>query len=134
MTQKELVTKFYRAFSEHKAQLFDQVLSETWEDIPLAPDQGPGPEGIKTILKGLLKALPDLRMEVQELIIVPGKAATRVSLTGTHQGALLGIPASGKSVEIRFHEFHELEGDRIVRTWHVEDWLGFLVQVGAWPR
>jgi hypothetical protein len=31
-----------------------------WEDIPPAPGQGPGPEGVKPIFRMLLSAFPDL--------------------------------------------------------------------------
>ncbi|MDF3008179.1 MAG: ester cyclase, partial [Enterobacter kobei] len=40
------VETLYRAFTEKNPALVDTVLAPQWDDIPLAPDQGPGPEGI----------------------------------------------------------------------------------------
>ena len=31
------------------------------------------------------------------------------------------------------HEFHELDGGRIVRTWHLEDWFSLFLQIGQFP-
>ncbi|VED46876.1 Uncharacterised protein [Raoultella terrigena] len=36
------VETLYRAFSEKNPDLVDTVLAPQWDDIPLAPNQGPG--------------------------------------------------------------------------------------------
>ncbi|VVB42603.1 hypothetical protein RHAL1_00282 [Beijerinckiaceae bacterium RH AL1] len=33
----------------------------------------------------------------------------------------------------RYHEFHDFAGDRLCRTWHMEDLFGLFSQVGAFP-
>ena len=128
-----LVEAFYNAFNQHDPRLFDTVLSEGWEDIPLAPNQEPGPKGLKLILRELIVAFPDLALGIEEIIVVPRKAAARVLLTGTHRGSLFSIPATNKVVRMVLHEFHELDGGRIVRTWHLEDWFSLFLQIGQFP-
>jgi hypothetical protein len=39
-----LVEAFYNAFNQHDPRLFDTVLSEAWEDIPLAPIKSLAPK------------------------------------------------------------------------------------------
>jgi hypothetical protein len=41
------------------------------------------------------------------------------------------VPADGKRIELHGIDYFELAEARIVRTRHVEDWLGVLVQLGA---
>lgn len=131
--QRRAVETLYRAFSENNTDLVNDVVSDDWQDIPLAPGQAPGPEGIKPIIAMLTSALPDLTIVIHDLLQLPDRIAVRAEIRGTHRGELFGIPASGKAVSISLHEFHHLQGERITHTWHQEDWLGFFMQVGQFP-
>lgn len=131
--ERQAVETLYRAFSEQRPDWVDAVLSADWQDIPLAPGQGAGPEGIKPIIRSLGQALPDVRIVIHDLLQLPGQIAVRAEITGTHQGELFGIAATGKQVSFRLHEFHQLDGQRITTTWHMEDWFGLFMQLGQFP-
>ncbi len=131
--ERRAVETLYRAFSDKNPDLMDIAVTADWQDIPLAPGQGPGPEGFKPIIGMFFAALPDVNIIVHDLIQVAGRAAVRAEITGTHLGPLFGIPATGKRVSFGIHEFHEFEGERIKRTWHLEDWFGLFQQLGTFP-
>ncbi len=132
-SERHAVETLYRAFSEKNPDLVDEVLAADWDDIPLAPGQGPGPEGFKPIIRSVIAALPDVQIAVRDMIQVPGRIAVRGEITGTHLGALFGIPPTGRAVAFRIHEFHALDGTRITTTWHLEDWFGLFQQLGRFP-
>ncbi|WP_414440638.1 ester cyclase [Burkholderia sp. 22PA0106] len=132
--ERHAVETLYRAFSDKNPDLVDAVLAPDWDDIPLAPGQGAGPEGIKPIIRSFGAAFPDVKIVIHDLIQVPGRIGVRAEITGTHQGELFGIPASGKHVSFRLHEFHELDGQRVTTTWHMEDWFGLFLQLGQFPQ
>lgn len=133
-TERQAVEILYRAFSENNPDLVDSVLAADWDDIPLAPGQGPGPEGIKPIIRSLADAFPDVRIVIHDMVQAPGQVAVRAEITGTHLGELFGIAATGKQVSFRLHEFHALENGRVVTTWHMEDWFGLFLQLGQFPQ
>lgn len=133
-TERQAVETLYRAFSENNPDLVDSVLATEWDDIPLAPGQGPGPEGIKPIIRSLSDAFPDVRIVIHDMVQAPGQIAVRAEITGTHLGELFGIAATGKQVSFRLHEFHALENGRVVTTWHMEDWFGLFLQLGQFPQ
>jgi steroid delta-isomerase-like uncharacterized protein len=108
-------------------------LTPRWLDLPPSPDQKPGPEGVKPILQGLIDAFPDLVATIEEVIGEENRAAARVSLSGTHLGPLMGLPASGKYMTLSLHEFHTFREGRISVTRHMEDWMGLFRQIGALP-
>jgi predicted ester cyclase len=126
--ERRLVEQLYDAFN-----LQDTAVSADWRDIPLAPGQGPGAEGMKPIIRGVIAAFPDVQIVIHDLVQVPGKVAVRGEISGTHGGELFGIAATGKRVSFRIHEFHELDGERITSTWHMEDWFGLFLQLGRFP-
>lgn len=41
------------------------------------------------------------------------------------------VPADGKRIEVDGIDYFTLRDDKIVRTRHVEDWLGVLIGLGA---
>lgn len=131
--ERRAVEQLYAAFNEQDPDLLDAAVTPDWSDIPLAPGQGPGPEGLKPIIRSLIAALPDVQITVHDLVQLPGKIAVRGEITGTHLGELFGIAPTGKAVGLRLHEFHELDGERITTTWHMEDWFGLFQQLGRFP-
>lgn len=58
--------------------------------------------GVKEQVHVMRKAFPDGYWEVQEYIELPseGRIATRDRWTGTHKGEFMGIPATGKKIDI----------------------------------
>ncbi|KVE91783.1 ester cyclase [Burkholderia vietnamiensis] len=131
--ERVAVETLYRAFSDNDPDLVDTVLAPDWEDIPLAPDQGPGPAGIKPIIGSFAQAFPDVCIVIHDMVQVPGQIAVRAEITGTHRGELFGIAPTGKQVSFRLHEFHALDGQRVTTTWHMEDWFGLFLQLGQFP-
>ena len=56
-----------------------------------------------------------------------------LALTGTHQGDFLGVPATGKPIEIRGMQIGRFEDGKMVERWGSSDELGILKQIGAAP-
>jgi predicted ester cyclase len=132
----KLIDTLYEAFSGN-VELLDDVLSDDWDDIPLQPGQEPGRAGAKVLIEGLNKVFSDFRFVVEEIIDARGGdgngiVGVRARMHGVHTGEFLGIAPTGREAEVRTHEFHEIVDGRIVRTHHLEDWLSWLLQVGAW--
>ena len=133
----QLVDKFYRAFSGD-TDLLDEVVTPDWEDIPLSPGQGPGPDGIKPMINGIGQSFSDFHIVVHDVINGRGEdgngsIGVRAEMRGTHTGDIFGIPSTGRSVRIPIHEFHVVQDGRLARTWHLEDWFGFFNQIGQSP-
>ncbi len=80
------IETFYQAFAG-EPDLLDQVVEPDWQDIPLAPGQGPGPWGIKPLIRVFKEAFPDLAITVHDVIADGNRIAVRAEITGTHAGA-----------------------------------------------
>jgi steroid delta-isomerase-like uncharacterized protein len=105
-----------------------------WEDVveqvPL-PGQGPGLEGLKDILRAMRTGFPDLVFAIQEQISEGDKVASRFEWTGTHQGAFLGIPATGKPVRVWGVVIDRLVDGKIKETRIIMDTMGMMRQLGV---
>jgi len=131
--ERTSIETLYRALSENNPALVNEAVTPDWMDIPLAPGQGPGPDGIKPLIGALTAAFPDLKVTIKEMIGASGHVGVRAEITGTHQGEWFGIAPTGKAVSVAIHDFHHLQDGKITQTRHLEDWFGMVNQVGAWP-
>lgn len=127
---REAVETLYRAFNTNQPHLIDEALAPDWDDIPLAPGQAAGRDGLKPLLSALVGAFTDARFTVQDIVGHGDTVAVRMTFSGRHTGEWMGVAPSGRTFEINWHEFHHLSDGRIVRTWHLEDWAGWRAQVG----
>lgn len=135
LTAEELNTihGFYNLFSSKNFDTVDAVLAETWQDIPLAPGQVDGPEGYKQLVKDFTTAFPDITITIHEIFGSHERAGVRAEMCFTHSNEFMGIAPTNKKLTIALHEFHHLKNNKLVKTWHLEDWLTMLIQTGAWP-
>lgn len=133
-TYKQDVILFYEAFNKQDPVLLDRILSEHWVDIPAAPGQPAGREGAKHLLVELTTAFPDLAVTIEEILQEGNKVIVRSAITGTQRETFMGFPAKNRTMTIQAIDIHEFTGGKIVRTWHTEDWLTGLHQLGVFEK
>ena len=74
-----------------------------------------------------------MHVALDDLIAEGDKVAARWTLTGMHEGELLGIPPTGKPLTITGINIYQIADGQIVALWAEEDFLGALRQMGALP-
>ena len=87
----------------------------------------------KQIFSALRLAMPDFRTKIEDIVAEGDKVALRISWSGTHIGELMGIPASGKHVNVTEMQFYRIENGRIAERWVEADLFGMLQQMGLVP-
>jgi steroid delta-isomerase-like uncharacterized protein len=68
---------------------------------------------------------------IQDLVVQGDSAAVRFLLRFDHRDTLYGIPATGKTVQIRGMDFFRVSGGRIVELYRVFDGRNVMIQLGA---
>jgi len=132
--QIDTVKNFYEAFNQNDPSLFDKVLAPNWEDIPANPGQELGREAFKPFVAGWNTVFKDLHITNDAFVESGDLVVVRSTLTGTQIGDFAGIPAKGKPINIMAVDIHQFENGLVVRTWHVEDWMRGLAQMGAFDQ
>lgn len=131
-----------KALAQRWCEAFNQ---QNWAGIVAmtAPDfvQHGAPPGISADLAGherlmtaLWTAFPDAQQVNDELIAEGDKVVERYTVRGTHQGAFLGLPPTGKQVSVSALGIDRIKDGKIVETWISMDALGLLQQLGALPQ
>lgn len=82
-------------------------------------------------LKGFRRAFPDITIEVEDIIAGEDRVAFRSTMRGTHQGDLLGIPPTGRSVTVPLLDVLRIEDGLFVEQWGGPDMFDLVRQLGA---
>jgi predicted ester cyclase len=91
-------------------------------------------EGMLDYFRALLAAFPDLRMDVEDLIVDGDKTVARVRATATHRGEFMGIAPTGMQARIQLIDIMRFDGTGLVAEhWGVADMLSLMQQLGAVP-
>jgi predicted ester cyclase len=91
---------------------------------------GGGVEGFRRELQTFLLAFPDLQITLEDLLAENDRVATRVTMYGTHRGALFGVPATNKNAVMKANHIFRLEGGLIVQRYGQMDRLELMQQLG----
>lgn len=118
------------AVNSGKLEALREVFAPTVIDRDPAADQGAGPEGFIKFFTEFRAAFPDLNISVEQLVADDDNVAIAYTVTGTHQGDFLGIPATGRQIKARGVQIARFQKGQIVERWGSSDQLGILQQLG----
>jgi steroid delta-isomerase-like uncharacterized protein len=122
-------------FNEGKLDLADDLLASDYvvHDSAL-PEPVRGIEGFKQLRASYHNASSDIRTTIDDMIAQDDKVVTRWTTRGTHdKGEMLGVPPTGKQIEVTGITVNRISEDKIAEDWTVWDSLGLLRQLGAVP-
>jgi len=132
---KAIIRRFFEEFvNKGDESVVDELIGEDIIDHdPQDPNTSPGPEGVKQLFAGRRLAFPDLRVRVEDLVAEGDKVVHRSTITGTHNGEFMGIPATGKSISNGAIAIFRIEDSKIVERWGEMDAMGMMQQLGVVP-
>jgi steroid delta-isomerase-like uncharacterized protein len=134
MDHAAAMTRLYDLINAGDIDGFGELLAEDFVEHEEMPGLEPSREGVKQLFHMYRAAFPDLRMDVQDVLVSGDKAVARVRATGTHKGEFMGMPATGRSVDVQLIDITRFGDDGRAREhWGVFDALALMQQLGAIP-
>jgi steroid delta-isomerase-like uncharacterized protein len=128
---KEALNRVYAAMNAHDRAALATLIAPQFVH-PNFPDAR-GPEGFVQAFGMVLAAFPDFGLTIADMIAEGDKVAARGSFTGTHRGDFMGIPATGKAIDVAIMEIWRFANGKAVESWVQMDALGMLQQLGVVP-
>ena len=137
---KQLISRFVeQLWNERRLDVADAIFAtdcvthQLRSGVPV--DAVPrGPQVMKEHVAGWIASFPDLRFRIEQMLSEGDRVVTQMLMEGTHQGPWMGIPASGKKMQIRIVTIHRVVEGKIVEDWVLVESLGFLQQLGVVPN
>ena len=82
----------------------------------------------------LWAAMPDMNISIRDIIGEGDRVMAQFNLVGTHKGNFLGIPATGKKIEMGGMLACRFVGGKFAELWVFTDRLGMMQQLGIIPK
>lgn len=134
MSQQENIQaqqKFGEAVNSGNLSMLRDIVAPDAVDHDPAPNQGLGPEGFIAYFTELRTAFPDLKIAVDHMVADDDNVAFAYTVTGTHNGPLMGIAPTGRKISARGMQITRFENGKQVERWGSSDQLGIMQQIGA---
>lgn len=95
-----------------------------------------GKEANIALDEGMLAAFTDNRLTIHEILVEGDAAVAHWNWKAMHTGTSpsLGVPATGKEIELAGCSIYHFKEGKVVEQWEYSDLLGLLQQVGAIPE
>ena len=129
---REIIAPLYKALNagNDAVALVNQATSPEWlscggNDVCRQRDQ------VGAAIAGLQKTVPDLKWEIKEVLVSGDRVIVRGEASGTPAGTFMGVPSGGKSFRIMSIDVHTIKDGKMIRAYHVEDWMGAVRQLSA---
>ena len=121
-------------FNQGNLNLVDELVAPDFvEHEELPPGFPPGREAVKAFSTTFRGAFPDLKVTIDDLIAEGDKVVIRGTWSGTHQGELMGIAPTGKSVSFGVIDTVRIAGGKLVEHWGQMDTMRMMQQLGVIP-
>ena len=130
---RTMIHDIYATLSKHDLEGFVEYLADDMieHEAPPVSDPLPGRAGAKQWFEILFAAFPDLTMTAEDTIVEGDKVVARVRAQGTQRGEFMGMPGSGRPVDVELIDILRVENGKVVEHWGVVDNATMMMQLGA---
>lgn len=97
------------------------------------PDSGIGPEAYARNVVQFVRAFPDLKFKVLDMVAEGEKVVAFWNISGTHKGEFRGIAPTGKKVSVDGITISQLADGKIMDSYVSLDLWSMMQQLGAIP-
>jgi steroid delta-isomerase-like uncharacterized protein len=124
--------KGFDAFNSGDLSLVDETVAPGAPGHdPANPEDSSGPEGFKELIQMYRAAFSDLRFDIEQQISDGDLVVTRWKSSGTHDGELAGMPATGRRTALTGITIDRIADGMIAESWTQWDNLGLMQQLGV---
>lgn len=128
---KGLVRRLYAAVNEGDFETMRDLMTDDVVEHEEMPGFEQNKDGVIQFFGMMRQAFPDLSMNVDDTLAEADKVAVRVTMTGTHRGEFMGMPATGNRVSVALIDFFRIRDGKVAEHWGVSDLASMMEQLGA---
>jgi steroid delta-isomerase-like uncharacterized protein len=131
----DLARQFAATLSAHDIDGFAALFAEDYINHQNSAAAPPPTVGVKpkqatvAFFAARLKGIPDLKVAIEVVVATDDHVAASFVYTGTQQGMLLEVPATGKSLQFTSCDIFRVAGGKIAEHWGMGDIAGVLAQI-----
>lgn len=113
------------------AALARAALAPDFTDRTLPAGRAPGLPGPIAASRTMRAAVPDLRCEIEQMIVAGDRVVAHLHFRGHFTGTFNGTAGHGQPVDFIATDIYRVADGRIADNWHIEDNLTLMRQLGV---
>jgi predicted ester cyclase len=121
---------FYAFWDTGDAQFARLALADNFTDRTLPTGRPQGIDGPMVASHNLRQAVPDLRCEIEQLMVAGDRVIAHLHFRGHFTGAFGQKQGGGQTVDFIATDILRVQDGRITDNWHIEDNLTLMQQLG----
>ena len=133
-TSQQNETVVRDCFEKASRGQFDALHAIVSPDYVLHPEEIRGVGGLTEMVEGYRSVLAGLTVSIDQQLAEGDYVATRFTVSGRHEGELMGAPPTGRDVAFSGIAISRCRDGKIEEEWELTDTMGLLRQVGAVPE
>ena len=132
---KDTVRKIEAAWNKNDLAALDQHFAASFDNSTSGvPGLPAGLPGSKMAHGMVMKAFPDRKVQILDIVGEGDRVAVRNRITGTNTGgaAFLGAPQpNGAKIDFESWSIYQLKDGKVVAHWGINDGVKGMIQLGA---
>jgi steroid delta-isomerase-like uncharacterized protein len=129
--QTQFAHGFAAMLNARNPDMLDELLAENYINHNVfVPD---GLAANKAFWRQWIAAFPDTRVVVEDAFAAGDRIVGRYTYRATHLGEFMGIPPTGRTIEMRSIDIWRVVDGRLAEHWDEINTLEFMQQLGAIP-
>jgi len=128
---KQMYTDFVtNVINQGKVDMIDTYLASDFvEHETMPPGMAKGREGCTQFFTAYLKAFPDTKVTIDNMIAEGDMVCAIQTWTGTNKGEFMGMPATGKTVNYTVIDIVRMQDGKAVEHWGAWDQTKFMMEL-----
>jgi steroid delta-isomerase-like uncharacterized protein len=136
---KDIVRRFFdEIWNQRRLERFDAYVSEDFVTSGPTGALSRGRDALRSFTEGFLDAVPDYRIQLDDLVEEGDRVAVRWVCRGTHRGTLMGVAPTGRSFSLSGISIYRVRDGRLAEVWRERDlpgmWRQLLPELGLDPN
>ena len=132
MDHAATLRRMYDSINVGDVDAFGDHLAEDYLEHEATPTQDSTKAGAKALIKMMIAGFPDLRFDAEDVMSIGDKVVARNRATGTNTGSFMGMPPTGKGINVQVIDIVRFGDDGLVHEhWGVMDTMSLMQQLGV---
>ena len=126
----EVLAGIYEAINTGRVDLLEKFVA------PDYVEHSEGFQGVEPFQQQIIAfraGFPDLHVSLDDLLTEGDRFASRTTVTGTHTGDLMGMPATGRRISVEAVDIGRIENGQAKERWGGLNMYAMLTQLGVIP-
>lgn len=130
----EIAMAMGKVFNDGDDDVARRLVAPDFVDHEAPPGTPGGPDGYAGTARWMRGVWTNAKWDIVDAFATGDRACLRVIFSGRHDHDFMGVPATGRDVEVQHIHIYRIDDGQVREHWAVRDEMELARQLGAWTK